>query len=41
MYRIVDDQDPVSVVEDIINKLGTKTPEMERLLKKNIKLKSL
>ncbi len=34
MYRIVDDQDPVSVVEDIINKLGTKTPEMERLLKK-------
>lgn len=34
MYRIVDDEDPVYVMEDIINRLGKKTPEMERLLKK-------
>jgi len=34
MYRIVDDQDPVDVMTDIIDRLGEKTEEMDRLLKK-------
>lgn len=34
-YRIVDDQEPVEVMEDIISRIGNKkTPEMDRLLKK-------
>ncbi len=34
MYRIVDDEDPVDVMTNIINRLGKKTDEMDRLLKK-------
>lgn len=34
MYRIVDDQDPVEVMENIASRIGEKSVEMERLLKK-------
>jgi hypothetical protein len=34
MYRIVDDQDPVEVMENIVSRIGEKSPEMERLLTK-------
>lgn len=34
MYRIVDDEDPVDVMTDIIDRLGKKSEEMDRLLKK-------
>jgi hypothetical protein len=34
MYRIVDDQDPVEVMENIVSRIGETSPEMERLLTK-------
>ena len=34
MYRIVDDQEPVEVMENIVSRIGEKSPEMERLLTK-------
>ena len=34
MYRIVDDQDPVEVMENIVSRIGETSTEMERLLTK-------
>lgn len=34
MYRIIDDEDPVYVLNDILNRSDNKNPEMEVLLKK-------
>ena len=34
MYRIVDEQDPVEVMENIVSRIGETSTEMERLLTK-------